>query len=444
MAGGTDHTRRSSIGPKTRTFLEWAAGGKLPSKTSSSRRHRSTSSAGGEDKDDERRRSRHHGERSSGVHKHSSSEVRRSSSHKGNSSSSSHHPKSSSSTHHRSSSRIESGCSKRKDRPGYYTSYSSAPSMPREPRESRESRYSAAPSSSSSVYSVPSSCSYGNDNVGSPSTAPSTPYRSDFASPSTAPTTPYKSDFTSPSTAPTTPYRSSFGSASTAPSTIPEEDEDEQSDGGSGYISDDARQRAATVGPWDSVSMTSVTPSRYTAFVKREKKKWKDPQSDDGAASEAVPPVPKYRHGSEVPWGDSVYHSSTAASSSVSKSKSRRPLPSYTSHDYVHSQQQQPSYTSHDYVHNPQQATAAYAAVDPQAAYTMNSAYATMPGYGGHDSGYVDDYSNSYGYDGGGGDGGFVEQSDRVTYEYEEEGERRRIRGTRERTTKKRASRGAG
>lgn len=175
--------------------------------------------------------------------------------------------------------------------------------------------------------------------------------------------------------------------------------------------------------------MTSVTPSRYTAFVKREKKKWKDPQSDDGAASEAVPPVPKYRHGSEVPWGDSVYRSSTAASSSASKSKSRRPLPSYTSHDYVHNQQQ---------------ATAAYAAVDPQAAYTMNSAYATMPGYGGHDSGYVDDYSNSYGYDGGGGDGDFVEQSDRVTYEYEEEGERRRIRGTRERTTKKRASRGAG
>ncbi|KAK8098193.1 uncharacterized protein PG998_013679 [Apiospora kogelbergensis] len=141
--------------------------------------------------------------------------------------------------------------------------------------------------------------------------------------------------------------------------------------------------------------------------------------------SSSVPP-PKYKHGSDVPWEDSVYHTGngTKASSSYkpSSSKSRQSRPTYTSHDYVYGQQHDP--------------VAACAGDVMKPTYTMNNAYATMPGHG-NDSGYV---NNSYSYDDGGGD--VVGQRDNATYECEEEGERRRVRSTHERKVK-RASKSA-
>lgn len=393
MLGPTDHTSRSMIGPKTRSFLEWVAGGRPSSRTGRSRHH-SISSAGGEDNGVEHRRNRHHHHRrsSGGVHKHSSSEGRRHSGHKAHSSSSSRHPhKSSSSAHHERSKSGGSG-SNRGDRPGYYTSYSSTPSSA--PRDAG-TYHSPAPSSSS--YSV----------------------------------------------TPLTPHGSGFVSPSTAPSTIPEENEHEGSSSG---FNDDVGRRASTVVPWESVSLASFTPTRLEAYTAAAANYKEPPPPDNNnvasSTGEARPrgrdsihpssydsssvPPPKYKHGSDVPWEDSVYHTGngTKASSSYkpSSSKSRQSRPTYTSHDYVYGQQHDP--------------VAACAGDVMKPTYTMNNAYATMPGHG-NDSGYV---NNSYSYDDGGGD--VVGQRDNATYECEEEGERRRVRSTHERKVK-RASKSA-
>ncbi|KAK8069189.1 hypothetical protein PG994_005805 [Apiospora phragmitis] len=388
MPVGTDTSSRSSIGPKTRSILAWAAGGRPAPKKSSHRP--STSLAGREDLDAEpsghhyRHRHRH---ASSANHKHSSSsgERKSSSGHKSHSSSSHHHhPRHSSSSHHKSSS---SSKSSGKHRPGYYTSYSTAPSGPRDAK----STFTADASSTE---------------------PPPVPYRSNFVPPSTAPTI------------------------------IPEEE-----DYGQEII--DTR---SSVGPWHSISVAGLDQIQYNAYLAAASEKYKEPpgeaaepdpaptyytdksRGDYGSSSfysSSMAPPPQYKSGADVPWlEDSAYYSGTGsfAATKLSSSKLKRSLPAYTSHDYVQQQQQQ------------EQPVVSYTAVEPQPACTMNSAYATMPGY---DEGYDD---SGYGYEeghygavgsGSGGYGDVVEENDRMAFEYEEEGERRRVRATRERTVKR-------
>lgn len=383
MAGGSNLSRRSSIGPKTRSFLQWVAGGR-PAPKKSSCRH-STSSTGGEERDPEpggHHEEHHHEEpphrHSSSRHTHSSSGERRGSTgHRPHSSSSSHHhhhrhhhsqPTSSSSHHHRSS---RSSRSESQHLPRHYTSYSSAP---------RD-----VPSSSSVSASEP-------DPI---------PYRSDFVPPSTAPT-------------------------------IPEEDE---------YASDP--RASVSVGPWDSISVAGLDPAQYQAYIAAANRNFENPPA---AAADPTPapgpssstgqsrrhhgsnysssyrttntPPPQYQSGSDVPWEDSAYHSAGGSRPASSSSRTRRGLPAYTSHDYVRRQLEQ----------HQQEDVAPYTAVDPDPAYTMNSAYATVPGYHG-DS--FDPAVCPFG-----NDGDLVEETDRTSFEYEVEGYRRHFRSSRERTVR--------
>ncbi|KAK8052735.1 hypothetical protein PG996_012036 [Apiospora saccharicola] len=240
------------------------------------------------------------------------------------------------------------------------------------------------------------------------------------------------------------PFRSEFVSPSTAPTTIPEEDE---------Y---DAHRRES-VAPWESVSVAGMDEAQYQTYMADARRTFKEPPGDAAAAATAAnnpgpasssssqgqqqqssrqrhhhgsgysssyratsDPPPQYRHGSEVPWEDSAYHSAGGGSRPVSSSsRTRRTLPAYTSHDYVQRGLQSVQQQEQQRV----DIAADYTAVDPDPTYAMNGAYAAMPGYHG----------------GGGGGGGeeegydasVWEESDRMSFEVEEEGGRRRVRGSR-------------
>ncbi|KAK7943792.1 uncharacterized protein PG986_012905 [Apiospora aurea] len=458
MPGGSEPSRQSSIGPKTRSFLAWAAGGRpaLPKKkkskpeTSSAggeerdtepggpreeehhhrrhhhrhrsgneehhRRHRSgsrhrpsTAAADGKDQDAEARRrreeQRHHhrartssGERRSGdTHPkpHSSSAEQNQQQHRPRPLSSSHH-------HHRSIGVSRSNSSSRKPLPFFYTSYSHGSSASRD-----------AKSSSSAVPSA--------------SEQPPVPPRNDFVPPSTAPT-------------------------------IPEEDYEEDEE-----TMD--RRASVSVGPWDSISVAGLDPDQYNAYIATAKEKYKEPpgeadvsaaatserpmsvpsSSSDGRSrrhnshqetsysssqgrSSKITPPPRYSHGLQVPWQDSAYHS--AIGNRLSSSSQSRQLPAYTSHDYVHNQQQE------------HPAVAPYRAVAPQTGYTMNSAYRTMPDYEA-EAGYAQ-YDGSDGAVGNAGDSGYgdvIEEHDEMNFEYEEDGDRRHVRGSLERTVRRASGR---
>ncbi|KAK8085203.1 hypothetical protein PG997_006474 [Apiospora hydei] len=455
MPGGSEPSRRSSIGPKTRSFLAWASGGRpvLPKKIkpeSSSaggeerdtepgghrekehhhrhhhrhrsgneehhRRHRSgsrhrpsTAAADGKDQDAEarRRREEHRRRRDEQRHHHrtrtSSGERRSGNTHPKPHSSSAeqhqhHRPRPSSSSHHHRSSGVgRSNSSSSKPLPRFYTSYLHGSSAARDAKSSS----SAVPSSSE---------------------RPPVPPRNDFVPPSTAPT-------------------------------IPEDyDEDEE-------MMD--RRASVSVGPWDSISVAGLDPDQYNAYIATAKEKYKEPpgeadisaaatserpisvpssssnrgsrrhhshqgtsySSSQGRSSKITPP-PRYSHGSQVPWQDSAYH--TAIGNRLSSSSQSRQLPAYTSHDYVHDQQQQ------------QPAVAPYRAVAPQPGYTMNSAYRMMPGHEA-DSGYgqYDGYDGAVGNTCGSGYGDVIEKHDEMNFENEEDGDRRHVRGSLERTVRR-------
>ncbi|KAK8131411.1 hypothetical protein PG984_007849 [Apiospora sp. TS-2023a] len=230
------------------------------------------------------------------------------------------------------------------------------------------------------------------------------------------------------------PFRTEFVSTSTAPTRIPEEDE---------Y---DAHRRES-VAPWESVSVAGMDETQYQTYMADARMKFKEPPGDAAAAAAATnpgpaysssqgnqqsrrhhhgsaysssyrttsDPPPQYQHGSEVPWEDSAYHSAGGSRPVSSSSRTRRTLPAYTSHDYV-----QRGLQSSEQQHQQGEDVAAdYMAVDPDPAYTMNSAYATMPGC--HGGGGVEE----------GHDASVWEESDRMSFEVEEEGDRRRVRGSR-------------
>ncbi|KAK8044756.1 hypothetical protein PG993_004780 [Apiospora rasikravindrae] len=373
----------------------------------------STESTGGEGRDtkagdyrkehhrrrDEHRRQHHH-QRTSTSHKYSSSSGERRSGNthaKPHSSSSQQHhphPRHSSSRHHKSRGVSKSSSSSSKPLPRVYTSYKYGSSAARDAESS-----SAVPASSQPP-------------------PPPVSRRGDLVPPSTAPT-------------------------------IPEEEEEEEDE-------DMLDRRASmSVGPWDSISVAGLNPDQYQAYLAAAKEQYQEPGGEADAAATTVepihvpssssngrsrrqhhshqgtsyssshgrssnmPPPPRYSHGSEVPWQDSAYHSGIG--NRISASSQTRQLPAYTSHDYVHNQQQE----------QPQPAVASYRAVEPRPGYTMNSAYRTMPGYEDSGYGYHD------GYDGAVGNGDVVEESDRMNFQFEEDGERRRVRGSRERTVRR-------
>lgn len=217
---------------------------------------------------------------------------------------------------------------------------------------------------------------------------------------------------------------------STAP-TIPEEDM---------FYAYRSDPRAPTsVGPWESISVAGLSPAQYQTYLAEATRTFKEPPGDAAATATADPgpagqsrshhgsaysspyrpastPPYSYRHGAEVPWEDSAYTSAGGSRPTSSSSRTRRALPSYASHRYGQRQLQ---------LHQ-QEDAAAFAPVELDPAYTMDSAYATMPGH------HADD------------DGEVVEESDRMSFEVEEaeeEGGRRRVRGSRERRVT-RSSRG--
>ncbi|KAK7932300.1 hypothetical protein PG985_003012 [Apiospora marii] len=387
MAGGSSHSHRYSLGPRAYSVVSWLALRKPGPRRS--RRH-SASSAGGEG-DPEAEPGGHHDEQQrheerprrlrSTRHAPSSSGERRSGA--------SHRPHHPSSRHIRHSSdghlyphhhRISSSSNNHesRQRPRYYTSYSSSAA----PRD--------APPSSSASASEPD------------------------------PIPPYKREYVPPSTAPT----------------IPEDEEMHDA-----YRSDP--RASISVGPWDSISVAGLDAGQYQTYMADAARKYKEPPGDATAAAAADPgpphpssssmgqqprrhygsgysssyrststPPPQYQHGSEVPWEDSAYHSAGGSRPVSSSSRARRALPSYTSHDYAQRQLQQQE----------EDDVADYAAVEPDPAYTMNSAYATMPGYQGDDGVCPLDRGDEV-----------VEESDRMSFEFEEQGDRRRVRGSHER-----------